>query len=43
MYRQWPSGVYVTKFPGGYGAVCDAVEWMCRQMNLWDQARALYQ
>ena len=34
---------YVTKFPGGYGAVRDAVEWMCRGMNLWDQVLARYQ
>jgi 3-deoxy-D-manno-octulosonate 8-phosphate phosphatase (KDO 8-P phosphatase) len=34
---------YVTKFPGGYGAVRDAIEWMCKQMNLWDQVLARYQ
>lgn len=32
---------YVTKYPGGYG-VRDAVEWLCKGMNLWPQALARY-
>ena len=26
---------YVTRYPGGYGAVRDGIEWLCREMNLW--------
>lgn len=26
---------YVTKYPGGYGAVRDAIEWLCKEMDLW--------
>ncbi len=26
---------YVTKYPGGYGAVRDAIEYLCKEMNLW--------
>ncbi len=33
---------YVTKYPGGYGAVRDAVEWLCKGMNLWHQAISRY-
>ena len=33
---------YVTKYPGGYGAVRDAIEWLCKRMNLWEQALARY-
>lgn len=27
---------YVTRYPGGYGAVRDAIEWLCKEMNLWE-------
>jgi len=33
---------YITKYPGGYGAVRDAIEWLCKQMNVWDQVLARY-
>ncbi len=33
---------YVTKYPGGYGAVRDAVEWLCKRMSLWNQVLARY-
>ncbi len=33
---------YVTAAPGGFGAVRDAIEWLCKQMNLWDQVIAKY-
>jgi 3-deoxy-D-manno-octulosonate 8-phosphate phosphatase (KDO 8-P phosphatase) len=26
---------YVTKYPGGYGAVRDAIEYLCKEMGLW--------
>jgi len=26
---------YVTKYPGGYGAVRDAIEYLAKEMNLW--------
>ncbi len=29
---------YVTKFPGGYGAVRDGIEYMLKEMGLWQQA-----
>lgn len=28
---------YVTKYPGGYGAVRDAIEYLCKEMGLWGQ------
>ena len=34
---------YVTKYPGGYGAVRDAIEWLLKEMNLWNQVLARYQ
>ena len=34
---------YVTSAAGGFGAVRDAIEWLCKQMNLWDQVVARYQ
>ncbi len=33
---------YVTKFPGGYGAVRDAIEFLCKEMGLWDEVVARY-
>jgi 3-deoxy-D-manno-octulosonate 8-phosphate phosphatase (KDO 8-P phosphatase) len=33
---------YVTKFPGGYGAVRDAVEFLCKEMGLWQQVLDRY-
>jgi len=33
---------YVTKYPGGYGAVRDAIEWLCKEMNLWNLAIERY-
>jgi 3-deoxy-D-manno-octulosonate 8-phosphate phosphatase (KDO 8-P phosphatase) len=33
---------YVTKFPGGYGAVRDAIEFLCKEMGLWEQVLARY-
>ena len=33
---------YVTKFPGGYGAVRDAIEFLCKEMGLWDQVLDRY-
>jgi len=28
---------YVTKYPGGYGAVRDAIEFLCKEMGVWQQ------
>jgi 3-deoxy-D-manno-octulosonate 8-phosphate phosphatase (KDO 8-P phosphatase) len=33
---------YVTRFAGGHGAVRDAIEWLCKSMNLWEQVLARY-
>lgn len=33
---------YVTRFAGGHGAVRDAIEWLCKSMNLWEQALTRY-
>ena len=33
---------YVTKYPGGYGAVRDAVEYLCKEMGLWQQVLERY-
>ncbi|HVS72144.1 MAG TPA: HAD-IIIA family hydrolase [Phycisphaerae bacterium] len=33
---------YVTKFPGGYGAVRDAIEYLCKEMGLWEQVLERY-
>jgi 3-deoxy-D-manno-octulosonate 8-phosphate phosphatase (KDO 8-P phosphatase) len=33
---------YVTKFPGGYGAVRDAIEYLCKEMGLWQQVLERY-
>ena len=33
---------YVTKFPGGYGAVRDAIEFLCKEMGLWQQVLDRY-
>jgi len=33
---------YVTKFPGGYGAVRDAIEFLCKEMGLWQQVLNRY-
>ncbi|HVX87193.1 MAG TPA: HAD-IIIA family hydrolase [Phycisphaerae bacterium] len=33
---------YVTKFPGGYGAVRDAIEHLCKEMGLWEQVLERY-
>ena len=34
---------YVTKFPGGYGAVRDAIEFLCKEMGLWEKVMERYQ
>ncbi|HVT82478.1 MAG TPA: HAD-IIIA family hydrolase [Phycisphaerae bacterium] len=33
---------YVTKYPGGYGAVRDAIEFMCKEMGIWQQVLDRY-
>ncbi len=33
---------YVTKFPGGYGAVRDAIEFLCKEMGIWQQVLDRY-
>jgi 3-deoxy-D-manno-octulosonate 8-phosphate phosphatase (KDO 8-P phosphatase) len=33
---------YVTKYPGGYGAVRDAIEYLCKEMGLWEQVLERY-
>ncbi len=33
---------YVTKFPGGYGAVRDAIEFLCKEMGVWQQVLDRY-
>jgi 3-deoxy-D-manno-octulosonate 8-phosphate phosphatase (KDO 8-P phosphatase) len=33
---------YVSRYPGGYGAVRDGIEWMLKEMNLWEQVVARY-
>lgn len=33
---------YVTKFPGGYGAVRDAIEYLCKEAGLWQQVLERY-
>ena len=33
---------YVTKFPGGYGAVRDAIEFLCKEQGLWQQVMDRY-
>jgi 3-deoxy-D-manno-octulosonate 8-phosphate phosphatase (KDO 8-P phosphatase) len=33
---------YVTRYPGGYGAVRDGLEWMLKEMGLWSQVVARY-
>ena len=33
---------YITRYPGGHGAVRDAIEWLCKSMNLWEQVLARY-
>ncbi len=33
---------YVTKYPGGYGAVRDAVEFLCKEMGLWQEIMNRY-
>lgn len=33
---------YITKFPGGYGAVRDAIEFLCKEMGLWQQVLDRY-
>ncbi len=33
---------YTTKFPGGYGAVRDAIEHLCKEMNLWEKVLERY-
>lgn len=33
---------YVTKYPGGYGAVRDAIEHLCKEMGLWQQVLDRY-
>jgi 3-deoxy-D-manno-octulosonate 8-phosphate phosphatase (KDO 8-P phosphatase) len=33
---------YTTRFPGGYGAVRDAIEYLCKEMGVWQQVLARY-
>jgi len=33
---------YVAKYPGGYGAVRDAIEFLCKEMGLWQQVMDRY-
>jgi len=33
---------YVTKFPGGYGAVRDGIEFLCKEMGVWQQVLDRY-
>jgi 3-deoxy-D-manno-octulosonate 8-phosphate phosphatase (KDO 8-P phosphatase) len=33
---------YVTKYPGGYGAVRDAIEFLCKEMGIWQQVLDRY-
>ena len=33
---------YVTRFPGGYGAVRDAIEFLCKEMGIWQQVLDRY-
>jgi 3-deoxy-D-manno-octulosonate 8-phosphate phosphatase (KDO 8-P phosphatase) len=33
---------YVTKYPGGYGAVRDAIEYLCKEAGLWEPVRERY-
>ena len=33
---------YVTPYPGGYGAVRDGIEWLCKEMGLWEQVLERY-
>jgi 3-deoxy-D-manno-octulosonate 8-phosphate phosphatase (KDO 8-P phosphatase) len=33
---------YVTKYPGGYGAVRDAIEFLCKEQGLWQQVLDRY-
>jgi 3-deoxy-D-manno-octulosonate 8-phosphate phosphatase (KDO 8-P phosphatase) len=33
---------YITKFPGGYGAVRDAIEFLCKEMGVWQQVLDRY-
>ncbi len=33
---------YITQVGGGHGAVRDAIEWLCKSMNLWEQVLARY-
>jgi 3-deoxy-D-manno-octulosonate 8-phosphate phosphatase (KDO 8-P phosphatase) len=33
---------YIAKFPGGYGAVRDAIEFLCKEMGLWQQVLNRY-
>ena len=33
---------YITKYPGGYGAVRDAIEYLCKEMGLWEQTVEKY-
>jgi 3-deoxy-D-manno-octulosonate 8-phosphate phosphatase (KDO 8-P phosphatase) len=33
---------YVTRYPGGYGAVRDAIEFLCKEMGIWQQVLDRY-
>ena len=33
---------YVTKYPGGYGAVRDAIDFLCKEMGVWQQVLDRY-
>ena len=33
---------YVTKYPGGYGAVRDAIEFLCKEIGVWQQVLDRY-
>ncbi len=34
---------YVTKYPGGYGAVRDGIEYIAKELGLWNQVLERYQ
>jgi len=33
---------YITKYPGGYGAVRDGIEFLCKEMGIWQQVLDRY-
>jgi 3-deoxy-D-manno-octulosonate 8-phosphate phosphatase KdsC-like HAD superfamily phosphatase len=34
---------YVTKYPGGHGAVRDGIEFLCKELGLWEKVLERYQ